>query len=92
MDYKEIRRKNLERRVKIFYLDEKTANKNRTTTKYSEDSVLRREIHSYIRSLIGKNKEEALKALYARFKDEKYEKYYKYFESWVEREIVGIER
>ena len=92
MDYKEKRRKYLGKTISIVEAERENYLKNKIATKNDEDSVLRRKIHEYIRCLKGKSKQEALKALYERFSDEKYQKYYKFFETWVESEVVDIER
>lgn len=92
MDSLSLRRKKFKENLTMRTLYGELTKKNNTPKKYSEDCLLRREIHNYILTLSGKTREEALQELYRKFKDEKYSKYYQYFETWLKYEHRGEER
>ena len=56
--------------------------KNKTE---SEDTKLRKEIHSFIieQSRVSKSSKELLEKVQEKFSDEKYQKYHQYFKAWV---------
>ena len=51
----------------------------------SEDTKLRKEIHSFIieQSRVSKSSKELLEKVQEKFSDEKYQKYHQYFKAWV---------
>ena len=78
------------RRKFIDRLIEETAREEHNRRKFdsrneSEDTKLRKEIHSFIieQSRVSKSSKELLEKVQEKFSDEKYQKYHQYFENWV---------
>ncbi len=94
--YERRRKENLGRNLSIGLAHEDWVRKQRLASKtLSEDSLIRQEIHTYIRDICTstkRTKSEILETLANRFSDSKYDKYRTYFETWVSDVLAKMGR